>query len=77
MMKKAKAAGKTGFILYGVLMLCIPAVLYLEIHGYIAAGIALVVLMFAISMGMLWVSEAEEGTERRASAPEGRVRQRG
>lgn len=77
MTKKAKTARKTGIILYGALMLCIPAVLYLEMHGYIAAGIVLVVFMFAISMGMLWVSEAEDRAEQRTAASRRRVRQRG
>lgn len=55
-----KTARNTGFALYGCLMMCIPAVIYLEMHNYLWTGVALIGLMFAMAMGLLWVSEVED-----------------
>jgi hypothetical protein len=63
-----KTAKSMGLALYFCLMICIPAVLYLEIYGYMIAGIALVCMMFVISMALMWVSEVEENPDKRSAA---------
>ncbi|OXM84362.1 hypothetical protein [Paenibacillus rigui] len=73
---KRSLAKRVGFLLYSCLMLSIPAVIYLEIHGYVILGIALVCIMFGLSMGLLWVSEAEDSRDKEAEGKQ-RLRQRG
>ncbi|MCS7464650.1 hypothetical protein N0M98_31635 [Paenibacillus doosanensis] len=58
-------AKRAEIILYGLLMACIPLVLYLELHGEIVLGIVVVCVMFALSMGLLRASEAGEDRPER------------
>ncbi|WP_028552378.1 hypothetical protein [Paenibacillus sp. UNC451MF] len=57
---KRKMAKWGGRLLYCLLMICIPLIIYFEIQGRLLAGILLVVLMFVIAMSRLWLSEYED-----------------
>jgi len=69
---KVKIAGIT---MYCLLMLSIPLLLYFEIQDWLLPGTILVVVMFALGMGMLWLSDYEDEQAAKAKhEPSARMR---
>lgn len=61
-------------MLYCFLMLSIPLIIYFLIQEWLLLGTVLVVVMFAIFMGMLWLSEYEDENEDARNKNSARVR---
>jgi hypothetical protein len=59
-MMQRKTAKKINLLLYVGLLMTIPIMIYLEVINDVPLEIILVCIMFAISMGLLWVSEQED-----------------
>ncbi|WP_282939378.1 hypothetical protein [Paenibacillus sp. RC67] len=60
--------------LYCLLMLSIPLIIYCLIQEWLLQGTILVVVMFAIFMGMLWLSEYEDKNEDARDKNTARIR---
>lgn len=57
---KRTTARTRGLMLYCLLMLCIPVILYCLVQEWLLFGILSGMVMFTLFMGMLWLSENEE-----------------
>ncbi|WP_159887683.1 hypothetical protein [Paenibacillus puerhi] len=61
--------------LFGGLMLSIAGVLYTQMNDLFFPGIILILGMFVVCMGLLWISEVEDGPEKEGMRNKDRQRE--
>ncbi|SCW36213.1 hypothetical protein SAMN04487970_100475 [Paenibacillus tianmuensis] len=62
---KRITARRIGWVIFGCMLASAAVLLYLQIIGELMFGIALVGITFALSMGLLWMSELEDEAAER------------
>lgn len=62
---KRITARRIGWVIFGCMLASAAVLMYLQIIGELMLGIALVVITFVLSMGLLWMSELEDEAAER------------